>query len=505
VAAGFVVAVAGFVAWKSLEHAPREDATSVPVATATSEETARAVTEETTEAPAPKRVLETPVAVKPASDVKFLKLRDGEFEEEEAPPCPVIRGRLLLPDGSVAGHSTIDYRYMPSSGRGGVSVGHSSSQSGDFVLPLPGATVSSAKSVRVFARAFADGRSLSRIVEVPLASQDDLEIRLAEAPQLRVRVLDEEQAPVETYRCIAADTWDTAGDTEWKDAELVRSMTTPQFLNLQGGKIEPHPEGRCILDLPRDRYIVVIDAPGFARAVAGPFAVEPSLDPASRDVEVVLAREIPIAGRVLAEGRPVEGALVAVNALPKPGCHFEMDGFVLSVDPWNGQRVTTNADGSFALPRVAATHGARLSVLAKGYARSEITIPADRIDRSADLDVVLRPGGTLTGTVTGIQPGVSADWLRENGPVVLAERRDLWPRTARVDADGKFRIEHLSPGPWHVFLPRSGRQIEGTDFGHGGSGGGKSEPEPPTEWNVEIREGGETSITLDVSDTVTSR
>jgi RNA polymerase sigma-70 factor (ECF subfamily) len=502
-AAVFMVASAAFVAWKSLEHAPREDAAPVRVATAASEEPTRAVTQEAATTPA--RVLETPVAETPANDVKFLKLKDGEFEEWESQPYPVIRGQLLLPDGSLAGHCTIDYRYMPASVRDGMSVGSSASESGAFVLPLPNAIVSSAKSVRVFARAFVDGRPLSRIVEVPLVPQEDLEIRLADAPQLRVRVVDEERAPVETYRCLAVDTWDMGGGTEWRDADLVRSLTKPQYLDLQGGKIEPHPEGRCDLDLPRDRYIVVVDAPGFARGVAGPFAVEPPLDPASRDVEVVLTREIPIAGRVLAEGRPVEGALVALNALPPPGCHFVMDGLVLTVNPWNGQRVTTHADGSFALPQVAAPNGVRLTVLAKGYARNEITIAANRIDRSADLEVVMRPGGTLTGTVTGIQPGVSADWLRDNGPVVIAERRDLWPRAARVDADGKFRIEHLSPGPWHVFLPSNGRQLEGADLGHGGSGGRKNEPEPPTEWNVEIREGDVSSITLDLSGRVTSR
>jgi hypothetical protein len=496
VAAGFVVAAAGFVAWKSFEHAPREDAAPVSVVAAASEEPTHAVVQDA--AAAPVRVPESSVSATTTSEVTDSTAPEAEDWTEELHPYPVIRGRLLLPDGSLAGHSTIDYRYMPASRRGVDWVGSSASESGVFVLPLTNALVSSSKCVRVFARAVVGGRSLSRIVEVPLVSQDDLEIWLADAPQLRVRVLDEERAPVETYRCLAPDTWDTAGDTaEWKDAALVRSLTTPQFLELRGGKIEQHPEGRCNLDMPRDRYVVVVDAPGFARGVVGPFAAEPPLDLASRDVEVVLTREIPIAGHILAEGRPVEGALVALNALPPPGCHFVMERLVLTVDPWNGQRVRTNADGSFALPRVVAPNRAPHSVHPKGYARTEITIPTARIDRSADLEVVLRPGGTLIGTVSGIAPGDS--------PVVIAERRDLWPRAVRIDANGSFRIEHLSPGPWHVFLPQNGAQLEGVDLGHAGNGGSRNDPEPPTEWNVEIREGDVSSIELDASGRVKSR
>lgn len=494
-AAVFLVATTAFVAWRSSGDGPRDDAPPVRVAVASSEEPERFALE--TAAVAAARVLESPPVVTTPNDATDATVNEVAAETEEPGPVSEIRGRVLLPDGSLVGHCTIDYRYLPARGHGVISVGFFAGQSGDFTLPLPNGIDSPASSVRMYAHAVVDGRSLSRTVDVHVVSKDRVEIRLAEAPQLRVRVLDKQRAPVETYRCIAPDSWQNYGDLEWKDDVFVRSMTNSQNLASLGGEIEPHPEGRCVLDLPRDRFVVVVDAPGYVRGVAGPFTVEPPLAPPSRDVEVVLTREIPIAGRVLAAGRPVEGAIVAVNAVPKPECHFEMDGLVLAVDPWNGQRVTTGADGSFALPRIKAPYGARLSVIAKDLARSEITIAADRIDRSADLEVVLGPGGTLIGTVTGIGRGVRSDRLQEDGPIVVAERRDLWPRTARIDADGKFRIEHLTPGPWHVFLSKNGAILEGVDFGHHGSGGQKSEPAPPTVWNVEIREGGETSITLE--------
>jgi RNA polymerase sigma-70 factor (ECF subfamily) len=507
-AAVFVLASAGFVAWKSLARAPREDAGPTPIATAASEEPTRAVTQEA--AAAPVRVPETPVPLKTATAAPIQEVatqQDGAPADVERQAYTEIVGRVLLPDGSPAGTCSVDYRYMPDPGHGMMSMGTSGCTSGSFKIVLLNASLSNPMPVRMVARAEVDGKALSRVVEVPPVAQDDLVIRLVDAPQLHVRVLDEEGAAVETYRCLVPDIWSNSGDTEWRDADLVRCFTTPQYLHarMDGQRIEKHPGGRRDIALPRDRYVVVIDAPGFARRVVGPFAVEPPVDPPSRDVEIVLTRESPVAGHVVADGRPVEGALVSVNAIPPLDRHFVIDEFVLSVDPWNDQRITTDANGSFALPRIVAPRGVRLSVLAKGLARSELTIPSDRMDRSTDLEVELLRGGTLVGTVTHLDSRIKPERLREDGPLVVAERRDLWPRSARLAADGSFRIEHLSPGPWHVFLPKNGAQLEGIDLGHGGDGGLKGVPEPPTEWNVEIHEGGETSITLDASTGVTSR
>jgi hypothetical protein len=91
------------------------------------------------------------------------------------------------------------------------------------------------------------------------------------------------------------------------------------------------------------------------------------------------------------------------------------------------------------------------------------------MDRSADLEVDLHRGGTLVGTVTHLDPSIPPERLHEDGPVVVAERRDLWPRFARLAADGSFRIEHLTPGPWHVFLPKNGAQLDGADLSKSGA------------------------------------
>jgi hypothetical protein len=429
--------------------------------------------------------------------------------DDESQAHAEIRGHVFLPDGSLAGKCNVEYRYMPEPGHGQVSIGNSGSNVGDFVLVLTNTDPANTTPVRIHARAEVDGILMSRVVEVLPVSQDDVVIQLVAAPQLHVRVLDEGGVPIETYRCAVPDIWSVYGDVDWKDAEFVRALTTPQYLHQsfreEGGQIEKHSGGRSDLALPRDRYVVVIDAPGFARRVIGPFTVEPPLDPPSRDVEVVLTRESPIAGRVVANGRPVEGALVSVNALPPSGRHFVIDELVVSVDPWNELRITTDANGSFALPRIAAPQGVRVSVLAKDLARNELTIPPAQMDRSTDLEVDLHGGGTLVGTVTHLDADIRPERLREDGPVVVAERRDLWPRSARLAADGSFRIEHLSPGPWHVFLPKNGALLEGVDLANGGSCGLVNRPAPPTEWNVEIQEGGETSITLEASTDVKSR
>jgi RNA polymerase sigma factor (sigma-70 family) len=510
VAAGFVVAAAGFVAWKSLEHAPREDAGPVAVATAASEEPTRAGVQDTATVPA--RVPESPVPAKTervATNKKDATGRNAAPADDESQARTEIRGHVFLPDGSLAGKCSVDYRYMPEPGHGLMSTDSSDSNDGNFAFVLTNTDAAKTTPVRIHARAEVDGKLMSRVVEVLPVSQDDVVIQLVAAPQLHVRVLDEGGVPIEMYRCAVPDIWNVSVDVDWRDAEFVRALTTPQYLHqrfhTEREQVEKHPGGRSDLALPRDRYLVVVDAPGFARGVVGPLAVEPPLDPPSRDVEVVLARESPIAGRVVAAGRPVEGAIVSVNALASSRRHFVVDDLVLSVDPWNEERITTDASGWFSLPRIDAPHGARLSVLAKGLAGHELTIPPTEMDRSADLEVNLRRGGTLVGTVTHLDASIPPERLREDGPIVIAERRDLWPRSARLAADGSFRIEHLSAGPWHVFLPKNGAQLEGADLSKGGSVRLVNLSAPPTEWNVEIREGGETSITLDASAGVTSR
>ncbi len=491
-AAGFVIAAAGVAAWKYFDDDAREVAPPVRIATAASEELKRDVTAPAAAAPTPAREIEPTLAAQVANESSAGRAPETGSDEGSASFLEV-RGRVLLPDGSPAGRCHVTCKCKP--GYGLMAVSYCGTVSGNFEFTFK--NPDSATTIRMVAQAEVDGRFLSRSMELPPSSQDDVVIRLGDAPRLRVHVVDEQGAPIEAFRCTAPDSWGTCGREDQTDLEFATSMTTPQVLRMSGTSIESHPDGRCEVALPLERYVVVIDAPGFARGVAGPFRVEP-LDPASRDVEVVLRRASAIGGHVVAGGRPVAGAIVAMYALPARKRHFVLDDLVVDVDPWNGQEVTTDANGAFALPRFDPPVEARLFARAKGFATSEVELSAARMDRGSDLDVELRSGGTLIGRLTGLEGMISAgrtDRIAEL--VVVLERRDLWPRAARVDAGGRFRLEHLAPGGWRLSMPRNGSHFEGLDLGKTGSGGAESGPAPAPDWNVEIREGEETTISFD--------
>ena len=58
----------------------------------------------------------------------------------------------------------------------------------------------------------------------------------------------------------------------------------------------------------------------------------------------------------------------------------------------------------------------------------------------------LREGGAIAGRVR-VPPGPDA-----SGRIVGISRGDAHARTQRTGADGSFRFEHLTPGPWQVRL-----------------------------------------------------
>ena len=74
----------------------------------------------------------------------------------------------------------------------------------------------------------------------------------------------------------------------------------------------------------------------------------------------------------------------------------------------------------------------------------ERTEPLDAGGGVAGLLLELARGGTLEGSVR-VDPGESLE-----GRIVALSRGDGLPFTVRTDAQGHFRVEHVTPGPWWI-------------------------------------------------------
>ena len=134
-----------------------------------------------------------------------------------------------------------------------------------------------------------------------LPGTHDVELVFLEARWIDVRARAAESGPVEDYYLGA----------QKEDGEL-----------LQAGKKEPHPEGRGRLRVPSEPFFVGVDARGFAPEKQGPFLP----DSPPRSLEFELAPEPGVRGRVLADGKPVRGARVALHRA-NPEERIEHDGY----------------------------------------------------------------------------------------------------------------------------------------------------------------------------------
>jgi hypothetical protein len=158
-------------------------------------------------------------------------------------------------------------------------------------------------------------------------------------------------------------------------------------------------------------------------------------------MRLVAARRVALAGVVTDGGAPVAGATVALDS-----------------DALYGAReVTTDAAGKFAfaeLPegsyRVWAWRGER--------AARALRVP--RLGRGpfADVALALEPAAIIVGRVVDRQTGAGL----AAAVTLSADAADEAPRHARTDADGRFRVEGVPPGPWTAAAWAPGWLLAGT-------------------------------------------
>ena len=195
--------------------------------------------------------------------------------------------------------------------------------------------------------------------------------------------------------------------------------------------------GRLRIQEPAEPFTLLVSGAGYGRAYLGPFAPGALGSPYDIELESVGG----LTGRVVAAGRPVAGARLALHATAgDQAIHHR--GFPTRLWPTPDARGTSADDGTFRLQ--AGRRGAfELWITHDDFAPEGRPVDlADAVDLG---DVELTSGGRLVGTVSGAQaPGVQ----------VALSGGNLQPRLTRVQRDGSFALERVTPGDaWLELLP----------------------------------------------------
>jgi len=354
----------------------------------------------------------------------------GPVEVAEGPNAPlaitltplvdedVISGVVLAPDGTPT-DAWISYDYPH--GPAHTYTGMSTDAEGRFRLTV----VSRAPHNFLFY----DGER--RWAAVPMRGVmpggEELVVRLRETPSIHLLATDERGEPLAEFEAAVADARgdhvDGAGDlASWRRKRGEG----------RAGELE--------LVTPVLAFHVRVEAVGHEPTTLGPF--DPETPPEELTARL---RSLPgVSGRVLAGGRPVEGANVVLGRLYDEAELVTYNGFrcrYMSREPG----ATTDEDGRFTVFASSAGEFV-LRAEADGFAAAELELAADPSLAIQGLKIELGRGGTLAGRVllpNGEDPA---------GLIVGINHGDGQPRTMRVDSEGLYTFTNLTPGGWHVEL-----------------------------------------------------
>jgi hypothetical protein len=195
--------------------------------------------------------------------------------------------------------------------------------------------------------------------------------------------------------------------------------------------------------VPDQSFRVVIGAAGYEEAELGPF--EPYRAPA--EVRVVLARLARVRGEVRAGGETVAGARVQLIRRAKGREIDYLYGFPTHLDGRGLEGALTDAGGRFELPIRSEAEYVVL-VEREGFATLEHGPLRLRPGHDEELELELGPGGALEGRVLVPESESAA------GILVKLCRGDMRVHEAVTDADGRYALERLTPGPYMVLAER---------------------------------------------------
>lgn len=330
------------------------------------------------------------------------------------PPENVLEIEVVDPEGQPVSGATILYRRAggrsPGSGQGVAD------ENGRWRLVAEDRVPHELRASDI------DGALRPARVSGALPGSGEVVLALGRPVPLRIVVRDESGAGIERYRL------------EVRELAQVGNVPSSVFLPREraGGELE--------LALPLEPFTLALAADGFREASFGPF------DPAQTgsEISVALAALPKVSGIVHHDGEPIVGAHVSLHRATPSGLELTVNGFPARCEPVPAATGTTNERGEFALPLPAAGEYV-LRAEATGWCAMDAgPIPLQSDTDVAGLHLELARGGTLEGSVR-VDPGESLE-----GRIVALSRGDGLPFTVRTDAQGRFRVEHVTPGPWWI-------------------------------------------------------
>jgi hypothetical protein len=150
---------------------------------------------------------------------------------------------------------------------------------------------------------------------------------------------------------------------------------------------------------------------------------------------------------VLDPGRTLAGTILGPDGKPLTGCHL-FGAQAQSWPPWSKERL---AGSDFTVGKLARGKSHTLIVLHPG--KNLVRLVKIKGDEKGPLSVRLESGGTVTGRL--LDPDgkpmprtcMSIDFELDNSPLI-----PHLPAEVTTDAEGRFRVEGLAPGPRYYVL-----------------------------------------------------
>jgi RNA polymerase sigma-70 factor (ECF subfamily) len=224
---------------------------------------------------------------------------------------------------------------------------------------------------------------------------------------------------------------------------------------------------------------LVIGGVGFTEKTVGPFG----LGNTPENIEVVLERSAKITGRVTLDGKPFGQAFVGADRVLPPGSEQTRNGFLLRLDNKGDVFARTDQGGHFAFS-VDKDGQYVIVASAKGCAEWESEpLELGPMHGKDGVEIALGHGGSVEGRVTSISTSDA-----EPAYVTLSNGsgRDA---SARVQSDGTYRHDNLTPGTWMVRMTREDWSDGGRYLDH--------VPPDPAARDVRIVEGEAAHLDLD--------